>query len=446
MKKLGIFLVSALVSVVALAAAPTFSVWSPGGDLDPTTSTWNSQTIADDAITTDKIDDEAVTNGKIANGTIDLTTKVTGILPEANGGTGVSTLGSLTKTDDTNVTLTLGGTPVGALIQDVSITAGWTGQLGPTRGGTGQAGVDSGDLLYGSASDTWSRLAAGNNGEFLTLSGGLPAWADLPGSFDGFANPSAQIGLSAVNGSATTAMRSDAAPALDQGITPTWTGAHIFSAAPPAVTISNANNPSLSIEDSDAAADTQDWRLRNAGGTFTLSTYTDAGVLGNNAISISRTGTTVDTVNLFGTAITGNGVSITPSEGSFTPTIASSGGGTPAYAMQVGNYMKIGRTVTVQIYITLSSLGTLAAGSVSIGGLPFSTVSSANAYQSCSLGEIVSVSLQTDAYQITAYTPPSGTSIFLLQARNGLGASNVVVGNLSNNSSFIVSCTYLANS
>lgn len=52
-----------------------------------------------------------------------------------------------------------------------------------------------------------------------------------PGSFSGFANPTASVGLSAVNGSATTAMRSDGAPALDQAIAPTWTGPHIWNPA-----------------------------------------------------------------------------------------------------------------------------------------------------------------------------------------------------------------------
>ena len=42
---------------------------------------------------------------------------------------------ALTKANDTNVTLTLGGTPSTALLQAVSITAGWTGTLAP-RGGT----------------------------------------------------------------------------------------------------------------------------------------------------------------------------------------------------------------------------------------------------------------------------------------------------------------------
>lgn len=43
------------------------------------------------------------------------------------------------------------------------------------------------------------------------------------------ANPTASAGLTAVNGSATTYMRSDAAPAISQAIVPTWTGRHTFS-------------------------------------------------------------------------------------------------------------------------------------------------------------------------------------------------------------------------
>jgi hypothetical protein len=43
------------------------------------------------------------------------------------------------------------------------------------------------------------------------------------------ANPSASAGLSAVNGSASTFMRSDGAPAISQSIAPTWTGIHTFT-------------------------------------------------------------------------------------------------------------------------------------------------------------------------------------------------------------------------
>jgi hypothetical protein len=50
------------------------------------------------------------------------TAKQNAITPEA-----------LTKVDDTNVTLTLGGTPATALLQGVSITAGWSGTLADSR-------------------------------------------------------------------------------------------------------------------------------------------------------------------------------------------------------------------------------------------------------------------------------------------------------------------------
>jgi len=59
---------------------------------------------------------------------------------------------ALTKTDDTNVTLTLGGTPSTALLQAASITVGWTGLLATTRGGTG---VDN--STGGVANQFWAR-------------------------------------------------------------------------------------------------------------------------------------------------------------------------------------------------------------------------------------------------------------------------------------------------
>lgn len=51
------------------------------------------------------------------------------------------------------------------------------------------------------------------------------AAADLPGLG---ANPSAKVGPAATNGSATTYLRSDAAPAIDLTANYTWTGTHTF--------------------------------------------------------------------------------------------------------------------------------------------------------------------------------------------------------------------------
>lgn len=45
------------------------------------------------------------------------------------------------------------------------------------RGGTNQTTYAAGDILYASAINTLSKLAAGTNGDVLTLAGGLPSWA-----------------------------------------------------------------------------------------------------------------------------------------------------------------------------------------------------------------------------------------------------------------------------
>lgn len=44
---------------------------------------------------------------------------------------------ALTKVDDTNITLTLGGAPATSLLEATSLTLGWTGELAIVRGGTG---------------------------------------------------------------------------------------------------------------------------------------------------------------------------------------------------------------------------------------------------------------------------------------------------------------------
>lgn len=56
---------------------------------------------------------------------------------------------SLTKTDDTNVTLTLGGTPASALLAATSVTVGWTGTLAVARGGIGVGTLAANGVLYG---------------------------------------------------------------------------------------------------------------------------------------------------------------------------------------------------------------------------------------------------------------------------------------------------------
>ena len=80
----------------------------------------------------------------------------------ASLGIPVITPAALTKTDDTNVTISLGGTPATALLQGVSLTMGWTGVLAISRGGTGLGSL-------GTANQVLRVNAGGTALEYATL-------------------------------------------------------------------------------------------------------------------------------------------------------------------------------------------------------------------------------------------------------------------------------------
>lgn len=90
-------------------------------------------------------------------------------------------------------------------------------------------------------------------------------WAVTGGA--SLANPTASVGTSAVNGSASTAMRSDGAPALNLAITPTWTGNHIWNSG-------GGASPTISLVDF-----AKTWQLdtgRVSSGRFEIFDSTDS--------------------------------------------------------------------------------------------------------------------------------------------------------------------------
>ncbi len=114
----------------------------------------------------------AATTGMLAIGTAAQVLKVNSgaTAPEWVSGA------ALSKTDDTNVTLTLGGSPTTSLLAATSLTLGWTGELSTTRGGTGLNSYTAGDLPYYAAGTALSKLGIGTNGQILTSSGSAPQW------------------------------------------------------------------------------------------------------------------------------------------------------------------------------------------------------------------------------------------------------------------------------
>lgn len=103
-----------------------------------------------------------------ANGTLAYLTDIPAGTPSA-----------LTKNDDTNVTLTLGGTPATALLEAVSLTLGWTGTLSPTRGGLGLSNPTAHGILIGEGSTAINPIVLSSGQILIGSTGADPVAAAI---------------------------------------------------------------------------------------------------------------------------------------------------------------------------------------------------------------------------------------------------------------------------
>lgn len=182
------------------------------------------------------------------------------------------------------------------------------------------------------------------------------------------ANPSALVGTSAVNGSASTVMRSDAAPAINQAISPNWTGAHAFAAGSAFVPITVtgfSNTQSVVINGSGTAG--QSLGLQILAGTnasdYALYIGQQSGPL---LFKIAGDGTTsfVGGASVTSTGFQGPIGVTTPTGGAFTTlsassVIAANGGINTAFAtLAPGFDLTLGRA--------FAASGTASTGSIAI--------------------------------------------------------------------------------
>lgn len=161
--------------------------------------------------------------------------------------------------------------------------------------------------LYRRGASTVERVALGTTNQILSSNGTDAVWQTRD------ANPTASLGLAAVNGSAATFMRSDAAPALDQAIAPTWTATHIFSkvygaANTQALQLSSAL-PGLLFKETDAAADSQKWVSYANLSIFRFAALNDAETVETVIFAADRSGnlginTTAPNLTATGRALT----------------------------------------------------------------------------------------------------------------------------------------------
>lgn len=198
-----------------------------------------------------------------------------------------------------------------------SLGAGTSGILAPGGGGTGVGNAAGSTLTLGGALTLSGAFASvftitGVTGVTFPTSGTLATTSQLPAGD----NPGASIGLAAVNGVATSFLRSDGAPALSQGIAPTWSAQHKYNVAgggtSSAVLLTSAA-PSLGWQETDASADNGLWDMLANGEQLIGRAVNDANSVATAWIAVDRTGTTIDSVTIAGKLISnsaGNGLSV----------------------------------------------------------------------------------------------------------------------------------------
>jgi hypothetical protein len=127
----------------------------------------------------------------------------------------------------------------------------------------------------------------------------------------GIANPTAQVGPTAVNGVATTVMRSDAAPAINLGASYSWTGAHSFAQD----IVISSSTPQVILIDTDSTANNARWDMLADSDQFRLRLRADDNASGSNWCVVDRTGNDCDLI-----AFTADDMQL---NGSSIPTLAS---------------------------------------------------------------------------------------------------------------------------
>jgi hypothetical protein len=129
-------------------------------------------------------------------------------------------------------------------------------------------------------------------------------------------------------------------------------------------------------------------------------------------------------------------------EGTFTPTVVgSTTAGTATYSAgaQNGYYTKVGRLVTVQVYMVWS--GHTGTGNMRFAGLPFNTANITSNYASVSFGLVSNIALTANNI-LTGHTELNNSFINALQTPAGGGTYTLVPIDAAGEVLF--TCSYIA--
>jgi hypothetical protein len=200
---------------------------------------------------------------------------------------------ALTENDDTNVTMTLGGTPSTALLRSVSMSLGWTGQLAVGRGGTGTSnltGVVIGNNTSAMTAITGTSLqifrvnSAGSGSEFFTstfLSNPMTTSGDI--IYGGVSGAPTRLGANTTPTNMFLRSVSSGAPSWESISSADITGAALTRTNDTNVTLTLGGSPSTALLN--AASLTLGWSGTLAVGRGGTGASTLTGVVIGNATS-----------------------------------------------------------------------------------------------------------------------------------------------------------------
>jgi hypothetical protein len=290
----------------------------------------------------------------------------------AANGTGAGVLRLVTSAAGASTQMLINGTgnvtfgaPTGGTTLTASAAAGGHAMTLQSSTTTGQsfglsilAGTNTSDnaLSIANAANTANYLSVAGDGGIVA--GSATGGDKGPGTFNmqgcyvngvscntaPAANPTATVGLTAVNGVSTNFMRADAAPALSPAISPTWTGTHLFnggvisSSATAGINIGNSANHAVSRwVDLNGPTNGKAWQMTTTGSTgtvFSLQAVSDDwATTFTPALTITRSAATISNVSL------GN-----PTD---NPTYNFNGSGTSTFSGPVNANSSTGVAMTV---------------------------------------------------------------------------------------------------
>jgi hypothetical protein len=128
--------------------------------------------------------------------------------------------------------------------------------------------------------------------------------------------------------------------------------------------------------------------------------------------------------------------------GTWTPSLASTGGGSQGNAnTAVGTYTKLGNMCFVQGSVNIAK-GNLAAGSLSLSGLPFTSRNTASAFQYLQIGQYSGVALGANYTGLSLRISVNGNNAAMLQHGNNVASANIAIADCSDPVDFYFSGTY----